>query len=104
MLTVSIRFLPVLTEEAKRIMIAQRLRGLRLKGMRGNFKGFRYLIIPLIIDSLRHARRIALAAEVRGYTGKRTEVRELKFTRLDCALLLAAIVILGAAIKHRFNL
>lgn len=104
MLTVSIRFLPVLTEEAKRIMIAQKLRGLRLKGMRGNFKGFRYLVMPLIIDSLRQARRIALAAEVRGYTGKRTEVRELKFAHLDGALLLVAVVILAIAIKYRFNL
>lgn len=62
MLTVSIRFLPVLAEEAKRILVAQRLRGLRIKGLRGSIRGFRFLIEPLIIDSLRKARRIALAA------------------------------------------
>ena len=86
-LTVSIRFLPSLIEEGKRIMIAQRLRGLRSKGIRGNFKSFRYLVIPLTIDSLRHARRIALAAEVRGFTGKRSGIKELRFTWLDAATL-----------------
>ncbi|HET6460880.1 MAG TPA: energy-coupling factor transporter transmembrane component T [Syntrophales bacterium] len=81
--TVSIRFLPVLLDEAQRILLAQKLRGLNTKGVRGGFRAFRYLLPPLIIDSLRNARRTALAAEVRAFTGKRTTVRELRFAVRD---------------------
>jgi len=85
--TVSIRFLPTLIDEAGRILLAQKLRGLDVKGVRGGFRAFRYLLPPLIIDSLRNARRIALAAEVRAFTGKRTKVRELRFSMRDWAVL-----------------
>ena len=81
--TVSIRFLPAIMEEAKRIMTAQKLRGISGKGFSGGLRVMRYLLPPLIIDSLRQARRIALAAEVRAYTGERTHVRTLKFARTD---------------------
>ena len=85
--TVSIRFLPTLMDEAERILLAQKLRGLDVKGVRGGFRAFRYLLPPLIIDSLRNARRIALAAEVRAFTGKRTKIRELRFSLRDWAVL-----------------
>ncbi len=85
--TVSIRFLPVLLDEAGRILLAQKLRGLDVKGVRGGFRAFRYLLPPLIIDSLRNARRTALAAEVRAFTGKRTKVRELRFALRDWTVL-----------------
>lgn len=84
---VSIRFLPVLLDEAGRIILAQKLRGLNAKGIRGSFRAFRYLIPPLIIDSLRNARRTAIAAEVRAFTGKRTKLRDLRFTIRDWAFL-----------------
>jgi energy-coupling factor transport system permease protein len=85
--TVSIRFLPSLIEEAGRILLAQKMRGLDVKGVRGGFRACRHLLPPLIIDSLRNARRIALAAEVRAFTGKRTKVRELRFTLWDWAVI-----------------
>lgn len=102
MLTISIRFLPLLMEGTKRIITAQKLRGLQLKGLRGGIKGFRYLIVPLTIDCLRKARRIALAAEVRGFTGKRTEIKELRFTSLDWIALIVMPTALALAIWHRF--
>ena len=102
MLTISIRFLPLFMEGTKRIIIAQKLRGLRLKGLRGGIKGFRYLIVPLTIDCLRKARRIALAAEVRGFTGKRTEIKELRFTSLDWIALIIMPMALALAIWQRF--
>jgi len=99
-LTISIRFLPMLIEEAKRIMIAQRLRGLKMNGIKGNFKRFHYLVVPLIIDSLRQGRKTALAAEVRGFRGKRTEIKILKFTWLDGGILF--ITATGATIIYRY--
>jgi energy-coupling factor transport system permease protein len=89
---VSIRFLPVLMQEAGRILLAQKLRGVNAKGVRGGFSAFRYLLPPLVIDSLRNARRIAIAAEIRAFTGKRTKVRELKFGRNDWLFLTISFV------------
>ena len=104
MLMVSIRFLPSLIEEAKRILIAQRLRGLRLKGIRGAFKGLRVLLVPLVIDSLRTARRIALAAEVRGFCGKRNPAKRLQFSLWDRIFFVGILVVLILALKYRFSL
>jgi len=103
MLTISIRFLPLFMEGTKRIITAQKLRGLRLKGLRGGIKGFRYLVVPLTIDCLRKARRIALAAEVRGFTGKRTEIKEVRFTSLDWIALIVMPMALALAIWQRFR-
>ncbi len=94
---VSIRFLPTLIEEAGRILLAQKLRGVHAKGVRGGFRAFRHLLPPLVIDSLRNARRTAIAAEIRAFTGKRTKVTALKFTRNDWLFLafsIAGILIL----------
>lgn len=104
MLTVSIRFLPALIEEAKRILTAQRLRGLKLKGITDMFKALGYLLIPLIIDSLRKADKLALAAEVRGFCGNRRSIKTLKFSLLDgiTFAILSTIIIL--AIKYRAKL
>lgn len=86
-ITISIRFIPSLAEESKRILLAQRMRGLNVKGVRGWFRAFYRLLPTLIIDSLRNARRIALAAEVRAFTGKRTRLKELNFSMRDWTFL-----------------
>ncbi|MBI4725850.1 energy-coupling factor transporter transmembrane protein EcfT [candidate division TA06 bacterium] len=83
MLLVTFRFLPELIYEAKRILLAQRLRGLQPAGVNGAIKAFRHLMTPLIINTLRNARQLALAAEVRGYSGRRIPVRQLKFSHPD---------------------
>jgi energy-coupling factor transport system permease protein len=98
---VSLRFLPALFDEARRIILAQRLRGLRTRGVRGAFRAFRFLLSPLIIDSLRTARRIALAAEVRAYTGRRTTVRDLAFSRADHLVLVLLVVIVVWTLGQR---
>jgi energy-coupling factor transport system permease protein len=86
-ITVSIRFIPSLLDAARRILLAQRLRGLKVKGLMGWFRAFYHLLPPLIIDSLRNARRIALAAEVRAFTGKRTNLKELTLSSRDWTFL-----------------
>jgi energy-coupling factor transport system permease protein len=86
-ITVSIRFIPSLFDAARRILMAQRLRGLKVKGLMGWFRAFYRLLPPLIIDSLRNARRIALAAEVRAFTGKRTNLKELTLSSRDWTFL-----------------
>lgn len=101
MALVSLRFMPALFDAAGRIILAQRLRGLKTKGVRGAFRAFRYLLSPLIIDSLRTARRIALAAEVRAYTGRRRAVKTLMFSRTDRIVLLMLMMIVVLALSRR---
>ena len=72
-LIVSIRFMPQLVEEIKRILLGLRLRGIKTRGFINTIKAFRLLLQPLVINSLRQARMLALAAEVRGFSaGKST--------------------------------
>ncbi|MFH1006106.1 MAG: energy-coupling factor transporter transmembrane component T [Candidatus Latescibacterota bacterium] len=98
MLTVALRFLPLMIEETKRILVAQQVRGLRLKGFRGKMRGFRLALIPLVIGALRRARQLALAAEVRAFHGERTSMHVLTFTGKDWFVVFLAIGLLGGGI------
>jgi energy-coupling factor transport system permease protein len=101
MLTVSIRFLPDLIEEAKRILIAQKLRGVKLKGIKGSFKAFGYLLLPLLINNLRKASRLSLAAQVRGFCGKRRPVKTIKFKWFDWIIFMILLIAIVLAIRYR---
>jgi len=96
MLTVSLRFLPLMVEETQRIMVAQQVRGVRLRGVRGTVRGFYRAFIPLIVGALRRARQLALAAEVRAYTGERTSMKELRFRVRDWMVTAAAFGLMAA--------
>lgn len=82
MLTLALRFVPTLLEEAERISKAQAARGFSLE--KGNlFKkglGLLPLLVPLFISTLRRAEDLAQALEARGYQpgSVRTPMRPLK--------------------------
>ncbi len=84
-ISISIRFFPHLVEEAKRIILALKLRGLKTRGLVSAIKAMRFLLVPLLINSLHQARAVALAAEVRGFspdtfranTAKRRKTKKL---------------------------
>ncbi len=95
MISLSLRFIPTLLEEAERIRTAQLSRGARFTGsLRARINGLVPLIVPLFISAFRRAEELALAMDARCYTGgsQRTTYRELRFGRRDawsaCALLL----------------
>jgi len=100
---VSLRFMPQLLEEMKRILLGMRLRGIRTKGIINAFKILRLLLQPLIINSLRQARLLALAAEVRGFSVTRTtsvsrsESLFQKFTTIDLVVIAFFISLLYLA-------
>lgn len=98
MLTVALRFLPLMIEETKRILVAQQVRGLRFNGFRGVMRGFGLALVPLVIGALRRARQLALAAEVRAFQGDRTSMKDLSFTGRDWSVVCLAIGLLGAGI------
>jgi energy-coupling factor transporter transmembrane protein EcfT len=96
MLTLALRFLPETIEQGKRILAAQQLRGAGGKGLLSAFRRFRLLVVPLLAVSLRSARQVALAAEVRAYSSNRVPSKDLRFAWADWAVM-AGLVLLTAA-------
>lgn len=101
-ISVSIRFFPHLFEEAKRIILALRLRGLKIKGVSCAIKAMRFALVPLIINSLRQARLVALAAEVRGFSAenfsRKSEKRQIYFNTLELITIAFFVILMYGAI------
>lgn len=88
MLTLAIRFIPILLEEAERIKLAQVARGAHFNGkFIQRIRNLIPLLVPLFISSFRKADDIALAMESRCFQiGKeRTSFSRLQFRFLDYA-------------------
>jgi len=98
----SIRFLPHMIEETKRIWTAIRLKGFKLNNTSNAIKAFRYVLSPLIINSLRQARLVALAAEVRGHSFHESVPKRknslLRFDTLELVTISFFIILLYVAI------
>jgi len=100
MMTIALRFVPTLLEEADKIMKAQMARGADFES--GNLitraKAMVPLLVPLFVSAFRRASDLAMAMESRCYHGGegRTRLRVLKFTRNDAiaCLVVAALVAL----------
>lgn len=104
MMSIALRFIPTLIEEADKIMSAQKARGADFDS--GNIlkraKALIPLLVPLFISAFRRADELAVAMECRCYHGGkgRTRMRVLKFHSVDwiallvMALLTAAIILL----------
>ena len=98
MMTIALRFIPTLLEEADKIMKAQMARGADFES--GNLlaraKAMVPLLVPLFVSAVRRAGDLATAMESRCYRGGegRTRLRVLKLTRADlyASLVMAAFV------------
>ncbi len=96
MLTLAIRFIPILLEEAERIKIAQVARGAHFNGkFIQRIRNLIPLLVPLFISSFRKADDIALAMESRCFQiGKeRTSFSKLHFKFLDYASIAGVFLI-----------
>jgi energy-coupling factor transport system permease protein len=100
MVTIALRFIPTLHEEAQKIMRAQAARGADFSegGPMRRARALLPVLVPLTIGAFRRADELAEAMESRGYRGGegRTRYRELRFRARDAlALAAAALVVLG---------
>lgn len=106
MLTLAIRFIPTLVEEAERIMRAQAARGFSLerRSLWKQGKSLLPLLIPLFVGTLKRAEDLAQAMEARGYQGgrKRTSWRQLKMAWRDYLFLAVNAVIAGLVMAWRW--
>jgi energy-coupling factor transport system permease protein len=90
MLTLSLRFIPTLLEEALRLKNAQMSRGATFDGnLMQRIKSVVPLILPLFISAFRRADDLALAMDSRCYTGGdgRSSFRKLQFKMADYLVL-----------------
>ena len=96
MMTIALRFIPTLLEEADKIMKAQMARGADFES--GNIirrsKNLIPLLVPLFISAFRRADDLALAMESRCYHGGegRTKLHELKVKTQDFIALFISIL------------
>ena len=87
MMSIALRFIPILSEEADKIVKAQTARGAKFdsKKLTDRVKSLIPLIVPLFISAFRRAADLALAMEARGYHGGdgRTKLYPLKYAARD---------------------
>lgn len=106
MMTIALRFIPTLLDEADKIMKAQSARGADFES--GNVfkraKNLVPLLVPLFISSFRRADELAMAMEARCYRGgtNRTRMKVLRIENRDIAAILVVAVLVGVSIYSRF--
>ena len=105
MMSIALRFIPVLMEETDKIMKAQASRGADFEtgSLMRRAKALTPLLAPLFISVFRRAGDLALAMEARCYQGGegRTRMSELKFTALDYrAFAIMGLLILCSAAEN----
>jgi len=86
MLSSAVSFAPTMLEESGIILNAMQARGLELKGgICRKIKAMKYILVPLVVNVLRAGRKLAIAADARGFRANRhrTYVNELKLKRND---------------------
>ena len=87
MMSIALRFIPILVEETDKIMKAQMARGADFES--GNLiqkaKSMVPLLVPLFISAFRRATDLAMAMEARCYHGGvgRTKMKPLKYASRD---------------------
>jgi energy-coupling factor transport system permease protein len=97
MVSVAIRFLPLLTDEIKNVVTAVQLRGIELDKIppRQRFKVYSYLIMPVVSGAVIKSRELATTMETRAFRAypARTSYMVLSMQRADYAVIFASLVI-----------
>ena len=102
MMSIALRFIPILLEETDKIMKAQMARGADFDS--GNLiqkaKSLVPLLVPLFISAFRRASDLAMAMEARCYRGGegRTKMKPLIYKRRDAIAFAVLFVYLAAAV------
>jgi energy-coupling factor transport system permease protein len=109
MMSIALRFIPILVEETDKIMKAQTARGTDFES--GNIiqkaKALVPLLVPLFVSAFRRANDLAMAMEARCYHGGkgRTKMKPLKYKKRDyiAYLILFAYLVCMIAISRCFG-
>lgn len=89
MMSIALRFIPILVEETDKIMKAQQARGADFEtgGIIKKAKAMVPLLVPLFISAIRRAYDLATAMEAKCYRGGsgRTKMKPLRYKKQDAA-------------------
>lgn len=102
MMSIALRFIPILLEETDKIIKAQTARGADLES--GNIiqkaKSMLPILVPLFVSAFRRANDLAMAMEARCYRGGkgRTKMKPLVYKRKDYVAYAVTIFYFAAAI------
>ncbi len=95
MVSVAIRFLPLLTDEIKNVVTAVQLRGIELDRIpvRQRLKVYSYLIMPVVSGAVIKSRELATTMETRAFRAypRRTSYMVLTMHGSDYAVMLASL-------------
>ena len=109
MMSIALRFIPILLEETDKIMKAQMARGADFEN--GNLiqkaKNMVPLLVPLFLSAFRRANDLAMAMEARCYRGGegRTKMKPLLYEKRDymaygiLVAYLAAVTVIGIVVR-----
>ena len=102
MISIALRFIPTILEEALRIMKAQQSRGVDMEEgkIQEKIKAVLSLIIPLFVCAFQRAEDLANAMEARGYNpqGERTRFHQLRIGWLDIVVLALCLITLSGVV------
>jgi len=97
MMSIALRFIPILVEETDKIMKAQMARGADFDsgGLIKKAKALIPLLVPLFVSAFRRANDLATAMEARCYHGGegRTKLKPLQYTKIDYIAYVVIIVL-----------
>ena len=92
MVLTSLRFLPMLREEARDVLCAAQMRGLRVKkaGLRHQAGAYISILLPVVAGAIHRSEQLSIAMEARGFRAypRRTSMRQLRMRFTDWAYLL----------------
>lgn len=101
-MSIALRFIPILTDETSRIMNAQKARGADFESgsLLQRVKAIIPILIPLLISAFRRADELGDAMDARCYSGSkvRTKYKKLTFTWRDIIALVLALALLAGVI------
>lgn len=108
-MSIALRFIPILTDETGRIMNAQKARGADFEtgGFIKRVKAIIPILIPLLISAFRRADELGDAMDARCYSGSkvRTKYKKLTFGWRDfVAFILVAALLAGVILLRTFTL
>ena len=98
-MSIALRFIPILLEETDKIMKAQSARGADFES--GNMiqkaKSLIPILVPLFVSAFRRANDLAMAMEARCYHGGegRTKMKPLRYQKRDYIAYLLLLLYLG---------
>ncbi len=105
MMSIALRFIPILIDETDKIMKAQMARGADFEsgGLIKKAKAMVPLLVPLFVSAFRRADELAMAMEARCYNGGegRTKMNPLRYGKNDAISYVVIFVFLALIIAAR---